>query len=377
MENRPLNVTFVASDNSGPMFHILFLPSQYFAKYNLLQNRVVHSLEQIDVNNLDMVVFQRQYVSQVLMFIRMIKEKGIVVVTNTDDNIWNIPPNNPAKKVYTGDNLARYEAILREVHGVVTSTPYLKKLILPFNKNCYVERNLVEPFLNEFVSIGKDRGSENIIRLGWHLTSHHHDDYLIVEAALYKIIQQFPQVKLIFMGYKVPMLAKVPRNRWEFYDFVEVDAFYPALASLDFDLGIAPLVPNGFNFGQTHRKFSEYAMMGVPAIVSPVLPYLGLPEEGVALSSKTNDTKGWFEILSYAIEHLPEMEEMAKRAYTWVLENQNINNFIWEHAQNFYQIYNQVKNTNLKVPGHENDIYDPKIAEHIQNLRIVKGLNDI
>lgn len=371
-----LKVIMVASDQSGPMYHVLFLPSSYFNKYNLLQTKIVITLEQAMTEEADIIQFQRQYVPEVLMYIRMAKKQGKILMTNVDDNIWNLPLNNPAKKIYSGDTLARYEQILREVDATTTSTPYLKKLTLPFNKNCYVERNLVEPFLNEFVSPGKDRGYENIIRIGWHLTPHHADDAELLKGIVPEINKRYTNVKWIMMGWLPPAIAILNRNLYEYYDFVPVDSFYPALASLDFDIGIAPLQNHPFNWGKTHRKFSEYAILGIPCVISPVIPYLGLDKENVAILPEGNTTENWIKAISYLIDNIEERENLARRAYHWVIDNQDINKWIGEHAQIFYSIYNKIKGTNLQVPGYEDKPFDLKAAERIQNLVVVPGVND-
>lgn len=369
-----LKVMMVASDISGPMYHVLFLPSQYFHKHNLLQTKIILTLDKALAEEADIIQFQRQYQPEVLMYARLAKKQGKIIVSNVDDNIWDLPPNNPAKSVYTNDNLARYEQILREVDAITTSTPYLKKLVLPFNKNCYVERNLVEPFLNEFVSSGKDLGYEDIVRIGWFLTPHHHDDYLIIEETINKITYKYPQVKWIFMGYKVPILNKLPRNRWEYYEFVPTDAFYPALASLDFDIGVAPLVKNNFNFSKTARKAQEYAILGIPMILSPISTYSNWKHGETCIKPKTNDTTGWVDAISYLIENEPKREELARAAHRFVLENHNIDTWIAEHAAVFYKIYNDINGSDLKVPGYEGKEWDFQEAERIQNEEEVNKL---
>lgn len=349
-EKRVLKVLFVAADNSGPSYHDLFIPTNYFHKYNLLKCRIVNSLEQTVAEEADIVGFQRQYVPEVLMYSRMAKTQGRVVCTIVDDNIWALPPNNPANKVYSGIILDRYEAILREVHAVTTSTPYLRELVLPFNKNCYIHRNLVEPFLNEFVSPGQDIDAKGTIRLGWHLTVHHFDDYLVIQDALRQTMKKYNQVKLVLMGYKLPICDTLPRNRWEYYDFVPVDAFYPALANLDFDIGIAPLEDNPFNWGKTARKAQEYAILGIPMILAPIKTYAEWTHGENCIKPPTNDTEGWLEAFSYMIENPQDHMRLARNAYDKVLNDHDINKYIFERAATYYKIYNDVKNTNLEIP---------------------------
>ena len=376
MESKILNVMFVAADTSGPAYHDLFLPVQYFHKYNLLKCVIVNDLASTLSTNADLISFQRQYVPEILMFLRKAKAAGKVVMTICDDDVWHLPPNNPAKSIYVGDVLARFNAILREVHAVTTSTPSLKREVLNYNKECYVHRNLVVPFYSTFKADGRDINDKETVRIGWHLTPHHHDDYLIIEEAIVKIAEKYPQVKWIFMGYKVPILSVLPPNRWEFYEFVNIDAFYPALANLDFDIGIAPLVDNAFNRGKTHRKFSEYGILKIPSVLSPVLPYIGLAELNCALTPTTNDTKGWVESLSQLIEDTQLQKTISKNAYNWVLDNQAIDTYIKERSAVYYHVYNKVKGTNLVIPGYEDEEPDFIAPERIQNLKSIQEVDN-
>jgi hypothetical protein len=315
-------------------------------------------------------------VPEIIMVCRLLKQQGKVLVTNVDDDVWHLPEGNPAKGVYTPEVLARYEILLNEVDAMVTSTPYLKKMVLPFNSRCYVERNLVEPFYNEFVAEGRDKDDDGLIRLGWWLTPHHHDDYMLIEFALDRIMHKYPQVKLIFMGYNVPILSKFPPHRWEYYEFVPTEGFYPALASLDLDIGLAPIVNNDFNRAKTGRKMQEGAVMGIPMVISPISTYSNWKHDITCIKPKTNTANDWFEALSYAIENPDKLKEIALNAFKYVIENHDMNKYIFEHAAILYDVYNKVKGTNLSVPGYTGPAWDFSEAERVQNEDEAKLLNE-
>lgn len=375
--NNRLKVMFIASDFSGPWFHVQFLPCQYFRKYNLIEVASSNDLHAVlSTTDADMVYMQRQYVPEVIMLSRLLKQQGKVLVTNVDDDVWHLPEGNPAKAVYTPEVLARYEILLNEVDAMVTSTPYLKKMVLPFNSRCYVERNLVEPFYNEFVAEGRDKDDDGLTRLGWWLTPHHHDDYLLIESALKRIMDRYPKVKLIFMGYRVPLLDKFPPNRWEYYEFVPTEAFYPALASLDLDIGLAPIIYNDFNRSKTGRKMQEGAVMGIPMVVSPISTYSNWKDQETCFKPTTNTSIDWFECLCWAIENPGLREEVAIKAFKYVIENHDMNKYIFEHAAILYDIYNKVKGTNLSVPGCEKTDWDFTEAERVQNEDEAKLLEE-
>jgi glycosyltransferase involved in cell wall biosynthesis len=130
------------------------------------------------------------------------------------------------------------------------------------------------------------------------------------------------------------------------------------------------LLDNGFNWGKTGRKAQEYAILGIPMVLSPVCTYSNWKHGETCIKPETNDTKGWVDALSYLIEDEPRREEIARAAHHFVLENHNIDTWIAEHAAIFYKIYNDAMGTDLKVPGYENTVWDFTTAEKVQNIEI-------
>ena len=290
----------------------------------------------------DIIQLQRQYASESVVTLRKMKKQGKPIIAHVDDNVWQIPENNPAKSTYQGRTMERFETILREAHAVTTSTPYLKNLCLRFNPNVYIFRNLVEPDIANFKSLGRDE--PDVIRLGWTATPHHCDDILPLESLFLNLTQKYSNLRLVFMGYAPPnVLKQIPRRRWEYYEFVPVDGFYAALANLDFDIGIAPLIDNGFNKGKTARKAQEYAMLGIPMVLTPIITYRDWQTGETCLKPKENTVQGWFDAISWMIEHPKEREKFANAAYKQVMLFHDINRYISERAQVYYDVYKAVK----------------------------------
>jgi len=292
----------------------------------------------------DVVEFQRQYAPESCIIINKLKEKGIVCVFHVDDNVWDIPPNNPAVSTYApgGPVVQRYEMVMRSAHAVTTSTPHLAKEIMKRCQNSvYINRNLVDPEIADFITPGRDNPEE--VRIGWFGTPHHHDDIVPMEP-IFPELTKLSKVKLVFMGYAPPtVLHNIPRKRWEYYDFVPVDGFYPALANLDFDIGLAPLVDNGFNKGKTARKAQEFAICKVPMILAPVLCYRDWRHGDTCLKPKENTPQAWYERIRFLIENPKERERLARNAFVYVNQNHNIHTFIWERAASYYKIYKEAK----------------------------------
>lgn len=358
----PLKVVYICADTSGPYYHDIHVPSNYFNQLGLLTCSVATGAIKLEsVADQDIIVFQRQYAAEALMTIRMLKKQGKVCIFVVDDNVWNIHKTSPAHPYYTGQNLERYNVILSEAHAFWTSTEHLRILGLRFNKNGTVLRNLVEPVFRSFLRTDRDNPEQ--VRIGWTGTPHHYADILYIEPALKQIAKKYKdKIKYVFMGYKPPYIHEwMSRWEYEYYDFVPPDAFYPALASLDFDIGIAPLVDNEFNRGKTARKAQEYGLFSIPSILSPCHPYHEWSHGVTCLKPKNNKVDAWVYSLSQMIDNADLRKEIGEAGYKYVMDNHNINKFIVERAQFFYDVYNSVKQTDRKIP--EPEVIDAKSSK--------------
>jgi glycosyltransferase involved in cell wall biosynthesis len=280
---------------------------------------------------------------------QQLQAQGKVCVFLCDDNVWELPPGNPARGTYEqADVIHRYQSIMSIAHAVTTSTPYLVSKCKEINQNSSMFRNLVDPDIAKMVSPGRDDPKE--IRICWTGTPHHHDDAALMDQACLDILHKYPKVKFVFMGYHPPsMVTKYPTGRYEYYNFVPVDAWYPCFASLDIDIGLVPLIDHPFNWAKTCRKFQEYSIVGAPTVASPVGNYNDLPKDIVTLVSDNLSPESWVESISYLIDNPEERKIRGQKSYQYIMDNHNITTFIFERAQFYYDIYAKITGTERTV----------------------------
>ncbi len=345
---KKLVVSFICGDQSGPHFHDIFIPSIFFHKYHILESKSLFYIDFSELQRADVVIFQRQYAPESFIVLKNLKQLGKACIFLCDDNVWELPEGNPAKSTYRqADVLHRYQYIMRAAHAVITSTPYLASLCKPFNPNVHILRNLVDPAIADFKSPGRDNQDE--IRIGWTGTPHHHDDILIVEDALAEIAKSNSNVKFVFMGYHPPnMNEKFPVGSFEYYNFVPVDSWYPCFASLDIDIGVVPLVEHPFNLSKTCRKFQEFGILSIPCVASDVGLYKEIPNDVISIVSN-NKKASWIEKISFLIKNEEERKKIGNAAHDYVIANHDINKYIYERGQVFYDVYAQVSGTDRKV----------------------------
>jgi len=344
-----LSIEFLCGDQSGPHYHDIFVPSLFFQQYNLLQ---CHSQFTLDFNQLvkaDIIHFQRQYAPESFIVMQQLQRMGKPCIFLCDDNVWEIPEGNPARGTYQqADIINRYQIIMAQANAVTTSTPHLVELCTQFNPKVYLFRNLVDPRIADMAAPGRDNPRE--IRVGWTGTPHHHDDIQLVDSACLKLLYKYPHIKLVFIGYCPPsMYTKYPEGRYEYYNFVPVDAWYPAFANLDIDIGLVPLTDHPFNWSKTCRKFQEYSILHTPTVASPVGNYNNLPPE-VLVRIPGNTEEDWIKGISYLIENPNVRTELGQRAFDYIMTTHDINRFIGERAAVYYKVYQDVTKTKIKLP---------------------------
>ena len=160
-------------------------------------------------------------------------------------------------------------------------------------------------------------------------------------------------VKLVFIGYyPFNMYEKYPEGRYEYYNFVPTDAWYPALANLDIDIGLVPLIDHPFNLSKTCRKFQEYSILSIPTVASPVGNYNDLPSSVIVRVSSNQETD-WIRGISYLIEDTQARIDLGKKAFNYIMDNHDINKFIFERAQVYYDVYADVTKTERTIVWEE------------------------
>src|SRR5215470_4110749 len=244
----------------------------------------------------DVVVFSRQYGSDVLRLYHWAKNRGIRVVYDTDDALDLIDPWNPAF-AFCRNHQSEAEYMAAHADAVTTTTSELATNLRKLNPNVIVIPNSVDP--EEWLVHPRQRDGRACI--GWLGGSSHFLDLAIAADALCELAKKTP-IKFIIYGlttmpsveamYRKSLevngdrfrnsqigkavkvfLRKTEKLSYEFQPFVPSSEYAETLCRLRFDIGIAPLAETAFNRNKSCIKYYEYAMSGAVTIASDVLPY--------------------------------------------------------------------------------------------------------
>lgn len=194
------------------------------------------------------------------------------LVWETDDDLWSIDPSNErAAKVFTPELLRAVEHCASTAHMVTVSTEPLAQVMRQFNPNVVTIPNHVEGTLFEVKRRRADR-----LTIGWAGGDSHRRDWQMVAPGVRRFLNRNPDVDFHMIGADYRREARL-RGRWTSWRSRPMD-YYMAI---DFDIGLAPLVPSVFNRSKSHIKTLEYAALGIPVIASDAGPYSDFVIDGV------------------------------------------------------------------------------------------------
>lgn len=254
---------------------------------------------------------------------------GFTTIMDIDDNVFEVDKMAPGYvRYYPGSpHMKNIKTILADVDIVTTSTPHLKEVLERFRfKPVYVLPNAIDPVVYH-LNPKKIPDNKDKIVIGYQGSSTHYSD-LVDTGALYalrRIVNKYDNVYVNFVGCLVDDFKKfLPEDRVVFTSGAsDHKKWRKVWQELDFDIGLAPLKPGGFNRAKSNIKYQEYGLRRIPALYSWIDPYIGAVKE-----NKTgflfNDEEELYEKCCWLVENKKLRTIMGRAARKDVLDNYTI-----------------------------------------------------
>ncbi len=228
-----------------------------------------------------------------------------------DDLLTHLPPWNPFRQTNYPDLERRLDQALTLCDRLLVSTPMLAE--------CYSEKHgdirvipnrLVRARwqgLAEKAAAMRHKAKKRRPRIGWAGAAQHQGDLEwlapVVEALA-------GEAEWYFFGMCPETLRPYAAGVWPMVGFAE----YPkTLASLGFDVAIAPLALHDFNRCKSNLKILEYGALGIPVICTDIEPYRMAPVERLP-----NRPGPWIEALRARLADLETAEQEGQQLRHWV-----------------------------------------------------------
>ena len=202
-------------------------------------------------------------------------------VYETDDDLFNITAENwNAYHLYNRPDIQDAVTHAAETADLVTvTTEPLAQVMreIAGHDRVAVLPNAIPPWVTRIPRHRRARP-----RVGWQGGASHGIDIGQVASPVRRFLKRFGNWDLQLNGTDYRDTFKAPADRVYFVPWVPVsknpDKYY---ASIDFDIGLAPLWPTKFALAKSGIKAIEYGARGIPTIASDIEPYRGVIEHGV------------------------------------------------------------------------------------------------
>ncbi len=252
---------------------------------------------------------------------------------------------------------------IRKVDALTVTNKLLAENYARFTKApIYVLPNYLDTRWYGKESLHIERNSDEI-RLVWFGSKGHYEDLRMVMPAIKKVLEKYPNVKLVYCGYGgfssdklvteigwgEDVFKEIPRSRREFYIAVKPDYWPYKHKTLDADIEIVPLISDYFNSCKTGIKFIEGGLLGIPMVCSPTVyasnPWNDPARAPICKHGKTGfiaDTlEDWEKYLSMLIENKQLRKQIGEAARHDILKRWDLDT----HWTEWLEVYETILNS--------------------------------
>lgn len=298
-----------------------------------------------ELNEYDIIVFSRYYSSDVFRGLWKAKLDGRKIVYDVDDDVWSIPPMNPAHVTYEKGKKNDIAGMCIEADLVTVSTNRLKEVIEKETnqKNIAVIENGID------TTIFTERPHKEGLRIGWTGGGNHFEDIDLILQVI-KDLQKEYDFEFIIQGLtgnpweadayltNLKLTRGVVDEKQLAYENKKMDVykgfrgiknfkhvvFYPPviypekLKEIDLDIGLIPIVGHKFDKSKSIIKYLEYTAVGTAVIASDREPYLGVKKR------VDNKYRKWYSAIEELIKDKKLREKLVADARKDLFPKYNI-----------------------------------------------------
>lgn len=283
---------------------------------------IVKGFGNLNPNQFDFVLAQRQYSQQVFDLLFAPGCEYHTTLYECDDNLHRVHPTSSAYNTFKpgGDVLKMVDRYLRNCDGLFCSTPELASQYRDKQSRFWTLPNLIDFGTRDWETpVERHPDSKGKLVVGWSGGITHQDDFEPIASAISRVVAKYDHVVFAMASAYVLVdffakLLKLPEEKVVRLDPVSFED-YPLLLA-QFDIGIAPLVNTEFNRAKSDLKIKEYGGRGVPFVATRIAPYTRFHYETNGQAGYLASTsQEWEDALCHLIED--EQDRKAKSEYLW------------------------------------------------------------
>lgn len=278
------------------------------------------------VERFKIIVFHRVlYTESVARYVARAKELKHTIIFETDDLVYD-PQYLHLMDYYTKMNPLERKLYENGVGGELlldpyvthctTTTTFLKRKLEERGKKVFLVTNKMSIEDVEWAEElrGKKHSDDGTVHISYLSgTPSHNKDFATITGALIRILQEFPQTRLVLAG---PLDTEDALNQFQGQiirvPFAPRKKYFATVASAD--INVAPLeLGNAFCESKSELKFFEAGLLGVPTVAVANETYQSAITDGVDGFVATTEEE-WYEKLKSLITNHELRATMAKNA---------------------------------------------------------------
>lgn len=246
------------------------------------------------VEHFKIIVFHRvMYTESIARYIARAKELNRTLIFETDDLVYD-PQYLHLMDYYTQMNAFEKKLYENGVGGEILADPYvthctttttfLKRKLEERGKTVFLVTNKMNQEDVEWAAElrGQKHTEDGTVHIAYLSgTPSHNKDFATITDALVRVLQEFPQARLVLAG---PLDTEDALNKFQTQvirvPFAPRKEYFRTVASVD--INVAPLeLGNAFCEAKSELKFFEAALLGVPTVAVANETYQGAIKDGV------------------------------------------------------------------------------------------------
>ena len=255
-----------------------------------------HFVQKKNVEWADIIIFLRSD-SDIDAYVSKIARKaGKHLIYVLDDDILNVPSYLSCAPYYllksTQNNI---KTIMANCDTFLTPSPVLLEKYGNSFKNKFL---ISEPSLNRI----KVKEKNPKIKIGFAGSIDRVQDINeILENTIERLVNKYQdKIEIEFMGAKPRFLERLNLKFLPYQD--GYDAYTAYMASMNWDIGLAPMPESKFHECKYFNKYIEYASFGIVGVYSNVKPYIFGNKDNENGLLVNNDSDSWFNAISKLID---------------------------------------------------------------------------
>lgn len=276
---------FIPWENSGVGLYRLIIPMLSLAERKLAEVETIDEFsenimrsvkvdfqiiaDRVNKKKQNIVYTTKPLIPQHIALCKVLQSFGYKWVLDMDDNIFEVNIDNPGFRAFdkAGKGEARYwiEVAMRDCDLLVVSTENLKEVYSKYNKNIFVNKNTIDFRFWQYTNAW-GKGNKTVI--GWAGAGGHKLDMGLIDGPVKELKKKWGK-KIEFVAFG----GEKPESFDKHVDWVDLRKYPEKLASLGFDIGVAPLRDNLYNRGKSNLRWLEYSALKIPTVASDVEPY--------------------------------------------------------------------------------------------------------